>query len=228
MSIRAILTDIEGTTTDLAFVKDVLFPYAQEALPDYVRNNADDPTVETLLDAARSEMGQPDADLGAVVDQFLQWIAEDRKITPLKQLQGLIWADGYRAGAFRGHVYEDAYRKLCDWRAQGKRLFVFSSGSVKAQYLLFAHTDWGDLNHLFEGNFDTVTGPKKDAASYRHIAAKINLPAEQILFLSDVAEELDAARSAGMHTVQLLRDGGEPGSHPHVESFDQIHLEVFQ
>lgn len=223
MIINAIVTDIEGTTTDIAFVKDVLFPYAFEQLPDYVRQHVTDPDVAAQLDATRQEMGQPQADLEVVITQLLYWIDTDEKVTPLKTLQGMLWSHGYKNGDFTAHLYADVAPALHQWAAEGKALYVYSSGSVQAQKLLFAHTPVGDLTPLFRGYFDTRMGHKRDADAYRNIAQVIALPAEQILFLSDVAEELDAARSAGWRTLQLVRPGTEPcAGHLTVQAFNEI------
>jgi enolase-phosphatase E1 len=220
--IRAIVTDIEGTTSSISFVKDVLFPYARAHLPEYVRANTENAEVRGLLDAARSEAGAA-LDDDAVVATLLRWIDEDRKITPLKALQGLVWENGYRSGKLIGHIYDDAYQQLRAWREQGLRLYVFSSGSVKAQKLLFGHTTKGDLHSLFDGYFDTTIGAKKDTIAYRRIAEAIGLPAAEVLFLSDVKEELDAARAAGMKTCWLVRgDNAATSDHPLAHRFDEI------
>jgi enolase-phosphatase E1 len=215
--IRAILTDIEGTTTSISFVFDVLFPYARAHIADYVRVHAGEPAVRTQLDAVAAEAGR-DLTLDEAIDQLIAWIDADRKVTPLKALQGMIWADGYRDGAFTGHVYPDAVAKLREWQAAGIELYVYSSGSVQAQQLLFGYSDAGDLTPLFKGWFDTRVGGKREADSYVQIAAQIGRPAEDILFLSDIVEELDAARAAGMATTRLVRDA-QPAS-------DASHLEV--
>lgn len=203
--IKAILTDIEGTTSSLSFVKDVLFPYARERMADFVRAHGQESAVRKLLDEVKQLSGAAnDAD---ATRQLMRWIDEDRKVTPLKALQGMIWEEGYRQGHFKGHVYEDAARKLKEWHAQGVKLYVFSSGSVQAQKLLFAHTDYGDLTPLFSGYFDTTVGNKREAASYKAIADAIGLSPNEILFLSDIKEELDAAGGTGMHVLWLIREG---------------------
>jgi len=222
----AILTDIEGTTSAISFVHDVLFPYASDALPDYVRSHAGDADIVALLDDARHEAGEPDATTERVIEILLGWIAEDRKATPLKSLQGHIWQDGYESGAFKGHVYDDAVRGLRRWHAAGIDLYVYSSGSVGAQKLIFGHSNAGDLTSLFKGYFDTHVGHKQDVASYRHIAETIRQPADTILFLSDVASELDAARQAGMRTTQLVRDDKVVvGNHRVASDFDEVILD---
>lgn len=203
--IKAILTDIEGTTSSLSFVKDVLFPYARERMADFVRAHGQESAVRKLLDEVKQLSGAAnDAD---ATRQLMRWIDEDKKVTPLKALQGMIWEEGYRQGHFKGHVYEDAARKLKEWHAQGVKLYVFSSGSVQAQKLLFAHTDYGDLTPLFSGYFDTTVGNKREAASYKAIADAIGLSPNEILFLSDIKEELDAAGGTGMHVLWLIREG---------------------
>jgi enolase-phosphatase E1 len=224
--IRAVLTDIEGTTSALSFVKDVLFPYARRNLDRFVREHAGEVQVAALLDEARREMEQPAAGLDAVIAQLIDWIDRDRKVTPLKALQGLIWEAGYAAGDFTGHVYEDAVTMLRAWQARGLRLYVYSSGSVHAQKLLFAHTPYGDLTSLFSGYFDTRVGAKVEAPSYQRIAGQIGTAPEKILFLSDIVTELDAARGAGMRTCQLVREGGlDPASaHRQVKDFTHIPL----
>jgi len=151
MTIKAILTDIEGTTTDINFVHKVLFPYAYEHLSDYLRSHADDEVVQSILTDAREVLGQPDADVETLISAFLNWIEQDKKVTALKNLQGLIWVNGYENQDFTGHLYADAYEYLQRWQQQGLDLYVFSSGSVKAQKLLFGYSDFGDPTPLFSG-----------------------------------------------------------------------------
>lgn len=165
----------------------------------------------------------------SLIEQLLSWIDEDRKITPLKALQGMIWEDGYRRGDFFGHVYADAVRKLREWQAQGIDLYVFSSGSVYAQKLLFAHTEFGNLVPLFSGFFDTRIGAKQESKSYRAIARQLNVPPPTILFLSDTETELDAARLAGFLTCQLVRDGylsSPETAHSQARHFDEIDISL--
>ncbi len=222
---RVILTDIEGTTSSIAFVKDVLFPYARAHLAAFVAARAADPEVRRCLDEARRLAGDPGLSDEEVTGVLLRWIDEDRKATPLKTLQGLVWANGYEAGEIRSHVYDDAVRGLRDWHAAGCSLYVFSSGSIAAQRLLFGHTAHGDLTPLFSGYFDTTSGPKLSSASYAAIARDIGRAPPEILFLSDHTGELDAAAAAGMRVICL--DRGEavvPADTPHrrVRSFAEI------
>ncbi|OEC60180.1 MULTISPECIES: acireductone synthase [Pseudomonadaceae] len=222
MPIKAILTDIEGTTSAVSFVFDVLFPYAARHLPGFVSEHAAEPAVAEQLEAVRRESGEPEASVERVVAILLEWIAEDRKATPLKALQGMVWEQGYRAGQLKGHVYPDAVEALRRWHAEGYRLYVYSSGSIQAQKLIFGCSEAGDLSLLFSGYFDTTSGPKREAGSYRRIVEAIGLSAEEVLFLSDVVQELDAAREAGLPTIGLAREGGELAGHPTVASFAVI------
>ncbi|WP_018233761.1 acireductone synthase [Thioalkalivibrio thiocyanodenitrificans] len=222
---RIILTDIEGTTSSLSFVKDVLFPYARAHLPEFVRAHGDDTEVRRLLADAGAYAGG-DLDDEALIERMLAWIDHDQKITPLKALQGLIWEEGYTRGDFQGHVYEDAVERLRRWHEEDIRLAVYSSGSVHAQKLLFGHTAFGDLNPLFDAYFDTRVGGKRDTASYKTIAGELGVEPREILFLSDLRAELDAAAEAGMRTTALDRAaGGEDfGPHPVARDFHEIGL----
>ncbi|MGH8183139.1 MAG: acireductone synthase [Rhodanobacteraceae bacterium] len=225
--VHAVLTDIEGTTTSIAFVKDVLFPYARQNLPRFVENHYNDPEVERWLDATAREAGIEDPRSRRVIDTLLRWIDEDRKATPLKALQGMIWKAGYAAGDYRAHVYPEVPARLRAWKAQGLKLYVYSSGSVSAQKLLFGHTEAGDLSPLFDGWFDTEVGGKRERGSYLRIAEAVGLPRTEIVFLSDIAAELDAARDTGMQTIQLCRPPErcpEAGTHSCVADFDAITL----
>lgn len=224
---RAILTDIEGTTSSISFVKDVLFPYAREHLRAYVENHANDPEVGHWLSEAAREAELDEADTESIITTLIHWIDIDRKATPLKALQGMIWKDGYTSGAYRAHMYPEVADCLRAWHQQGIRLYVYSSGSVPAQKLLFGYSEAGDLSDLFSGWFDTRVGHKRETASYRAIAETIGLPANDILFLSDIIEELDAAAEAGMRTTQLCRPPTAcraGGRHPCVADFEAIAL----
>jgi enolase-phosphatase E1 len=227
--VRAVLTDIEGTTTPLSFVVDVLFPFAKERLEDACSST--DPRFVQAVRLLRAEHGAergsgakvPDFGDGSPYARYLMEL--DRKSTGLKALQGLIWEEGYRSGELQGEVYPDVPEALRAWQERGIRARVFSSGSVLAQKLLFGHTPHGDLLPFFEGYHDTTTGPKREARAYAAIAEAFGLPPGEILFLSDVVEELDAARAAGLRTGLFLRPGNkpaEPGSHPTYRSFSEL------
>ena len=233
MTVKLILTDIEGTTSSIAFVKDVLFPYAAKHLPDYIRNHLSDPQVQEQLTAtaqlAAAEGLNIDAsDHEALIALLQEWIAADRKATPLKALQGLIWETGYKNRDYAAHMYADATEYLQRWHANGIPLYVYSSGSVQAQKLFFGYSQDGDLLPLFSGHFDTLVGGKREVGSYRNILAELqkqhDIQAADVLFLSDIAEELDAAREAGMQTCWLVRDGALPQNPTHtaVNSFADI------
>jgi enolase-phosphatase E1 len=213
--ITHILSDIEGTTTAIAFVHRSLFPYAASALEGFLAQHRDQPQVAAIL----AEVP------GDALTTLRGWMAADAKVTPLKALQGLIWAQGYAAGALRGHLWPDVAPQLRAWHARGLHLAIYSSGSEQAQRLLFRHSEAGDLEPLFEGFFDTRMGAKREAQSYTRIAKAWGAAPSAILFLSDVAEELDAAQAAGLATCQLVRaeDGTRPsGRHPEVADFNGV------
>ncbi|BCT91076.1 enolase-phosphatase E1 [Lysobacter helvus] len=224
-----ILTDIEGTTSSISFVRDVLFPYARRALPGFVRQHGRDPHVRRWLDQVATENGGVCSD-DMIVEMLQGWIDQDRKHTALKALQGLVWEAGYENADFTAPVYPDAAKQLRAWHAAGFPLAVYSSGSVPAQKLLFGHTDAGDMTGVFEGWFDTAVGHKRDAESYRRIAAEVQRAPGDIVFLSDVVEELDAARDAGLRTVLVdrredydtPRTGDATNGHQRVDSFADI------
>ena len=225
-AVRAVVTDIEGTTSAIAFVKDVLFPYADAHLDGYVAAHRNDPVVAAAMRDAAALGGEPEADEARVLALMHAWIAEDRKVTPLKTLQGLIWEEGYAQTGLHGHIYDDVVPVLRAWHAAGVRLYVYSSGSVVAQQTLFAHTAFGDLTPLFSGYFDTTIGPKQARDSYVAIARAAGDPPETMLFLSDVEAELDAARAAGMQTARLLRPADTPPgattTHPAYSDFTAL------
>lgn len=195
----------------------------------FVRANTEDPAVRAVLDQAAREAAVDVHDLDAIARALQEWSDRDIKVTPLKELQGMIWKDGFESGEIRAPLYDDAVVALRRYRAGGIRLFIYSSGSVAAQKLLFGHALAGDLRSLFEGYFDTTAGPKREPLSYTRIAETIGVAPERVVFFSDHALELDAARAAGMQTVQLARpaDGvSAEGTHPATETFDGIELET--
>ena len=224
--VRALLLDIEGTTTPVDFVYGVLFPFARARVEDFLSRHSAEEEVASALEALR---GQREADAQQFSDlppwrqdspaariasaaAYVQWLIDrDLKFTALKFLQGRIWESGYRSGELRGQVYPDVAPAFQRWRAQRRAIAIFSSGSVLAQKLLFAHSTAGDLTPYIEFYFDTTAGPKQDEQSYRRIAAALTLPPTDVLFLSDVLAELEAARRAGMETALCVRSGG-PGA----------------
>ncbi len=226
---KTILTDIEGTTSSISFVKDVLFPYARRALPAFVAAHGDEPAVRRWLDVVATELGAACSD-DLIVETLQGWIDQDRKHTALKALQGMVWKNGYGRADFRAHIYADAAAALPAWHAAGHPIAVYSSGSVPAQQLFFGHSEAGDLTPLVSAWFDTEVGGKREAASYRRIVDALAVPAGDVVFLSDVVEELDAARDAGLRTVLVdrrddypqPRTGDATGGHRRVETFADI------
>jgi enolase-phosphatase E1 len=229
--VRVVLLDIEGTTTPLEFVQQVLFPYARAHLHAYLARHAADPDVRADIELLRREHAQETAaDVpGWNPEAYVYWLMDcDRKSTGLKSLQGRIWEEGYRNGDLigKGEVYSDVRPALERWRAAAKQVAIFSSGSVQAQRNLFANTTAGDLSGFLSGYFDTTTGPKRDARSYEQIARALGRAPCDVLFVSDVAAELDAARAAGMRTALCVRDARLPDAsrteHPRIHSFAEL------
>ena len=223
--VKAIVTDIEGTTTSVSFVYDVLFPYARDHLPGYVTKHASDPEIIDQLEEIEKEVGRK-LNQQQAIKKLIEWMDEDRKITPLKKIQGLIWEDGYNNRSFTGHIYDDVPPNLQRWHDMNILLYVYSSGSIKAQKLLFCNTIYGDLTGYFTDFFDTTTGNKRECKSYQRITAVGGCDAKDILFLSDLQQELDAAAAAGLKTILVNRDGQvEHGDTDMVKNFDEIHID---
>jgi len=217
----AVVVDIEGTVGSIRFVKDVLFPYARSRLRPFVLANRAQPDVARQLEAIKSETGIADVD--GQIAQLERWSDADRKVTPLKALQGMVWAGGYATGELVAHLYNDAIAALKRWTDARLPVYVYSSGSIAAQKLYFAHTRAGDLTAGLAGYFDTTSGPKQDAESYRRIASTIGRPAGDLLFLSDVAAELEAAMTAGFQAVQVRREPTAVGLfEPSIVTFDEL------
>ena len=240
--VRVILLDIEGTTTPIDFVYQVLFPYARRHLADYLAQHAAESEVQADLANLRAEhtadvaqqlappgwptVGDADSLLAAAATYLLWQMDQDRKSTALKSLQGKIWAEGYRQGELHSIIYEDVPRALERWFAQQRRVCIYSSGSVLAQKLLFAQTAAGDLTGWLSGYFDTTSGPKRLPRSYQTIAAALQVGPTEVLFISDVKAELEAAHAAGLQTLLAVRPGNpvaEPlGFAKQVTTFDEI------
>jgi len=233
-----LLLDIEGTTTPIDFVLKTLFPFAADHVEAFLRAHSSEPEVRGIIEELRrawsgaAAAGAPvwiestPAEKLDSVAAYVRWlISRDSKITPLKTLQGKIWEEGFRSGALRGEVYPDVAPAFARWRDQGRRIAIFSSGSVLAQKLLFAHSTAGDLSSFVEAYFDTTTGPKREPSSYREIAADLQLHPPQILFVSDVPAELDAAFAARLATAHSQRPGIIPQPallHPAIQTFDEL------
>jgi enolase-phosphatase E1 len=227
--IKVILLDIEGTTTPIDFVYQVLFPYARTHLQAYLAAHWDEAQTERAqlqtehandtqqgLHPPALDSAQPDS-----VIAYLHWLMEqDRKSTPLKSLQGKVWEAGYQSGALKSQLFADVPLAFTAWREQHKRIAIFSSGSVLAQKLLFTYTEHGDLSGCISGWFDTNIGAKREAESYRRIAEALQCAPAEVAFLSDVTAELEAAQEAGMTTFLALRTGNSP--QPNAEGFAQL------
>jgi len=228
---KTILLDIEGTTTPVEFVTEVLFPYARQRIETFLREHSSDPSVRADIEALKQDHAQ-DVEQGlspppiAEVTRYVHWLMDrDRKSTSLKALQGKIWEAGYRAGELRGEVYDDVPRAIERWRWQNREIAIFSSGSVLAQKLLFSSTQAGDLTRFICGYFDTTTGPKREPESYRRIAQAVGAEPSVMLFISDTVPEANAARSAGIDTLLCVRGArspSEPHGHAAIRSFDEV------
>jgi len=247
--IRAVLLDIEGTTTPMAFVHEVLFSYARSQVGNYLAEHFDSPDTvadlaklrqEQAIDAKqgleppaldnedRNEPGTRarDAEVQSLVT-YVHWLIDrDRKSTGLKSLQGKIWRQGYLDRTLKAPLFEDVAPALERWHRAGLKISIFSSGSSLAQQLLFAHTEAGDVTRFIDNYFDTTSGSKTTIESYRQIASSLRLPAQEILFISDVSAELEAASAAGMQTLLCVRPGNRPqavtGQHQIAHTFDDI------
>jgi enolase-phosphatase E1 len=223
---KYILTDVEGTTTSISFVHETLFPFAKERLKSFVTENLNNNDVQEILKqtkaTAKAET-QKDISDDEATDLLLHWIKTDRKHPALKDLQGLIWEGGYVSGQIKGHVYKDVPVALKAWKEAGLTLGVYSSGSVKAQHLIFEFSTEGNLRPYFSNHFDTAVGHKREVPSYSNISNLLKVRPSEILFLSDIKEELDAAREAGMQTIQLVRQNDVViGDHKTARDFSEI------
>ena len=235
---RGILLDIEGTTSSISFVYDVMFPYARKHFAGYLAEHWNTPEVEAVLPLLADDLGADSVeamfgdakDSGAqqkiVVARLIQLMDDDIKATGLKKIQGLVWQAGFHSGEMVAHVYDDVRPALEAWKATGIDIRIYSSGSVHAQHLFFKHSVAGDLLPFFSGHYDTTTGAKASADSYRAIATEFGLAPEEILFVSDVAAELEGALAAGMQTVLSVRPGNKKvenaDKYVSVTSFDEI------
>ena len=224
-----ILTDIEGTTTSVSFVYDVLFPYFRENIQK-VRTMLHLPEVQASFQETIRFTHETENKIitteEEVIETLMRWSNEDKKITPLKDLQGILWKEAYETGTIKGHVYEDVAPALKAWKDAGLQLGVFSSGSVAAQKLIFGYSEKGDLSAHFSAYFDTNTGGKREVATYVKISQELQMASSQILFLSDIREELEAADQAGFQTIQLVREGTVKAWKKSVSSFDEIDLSL--
>ena len=228
-SIRAILLDVEGCTTPIDFVYKVLFPYARSHVQGFLKRHGSSPDVQKdvaelrreHLEDTRQNLNPPalnDIEPDSIVSYF-HWLTDrDRKSTPLKSLQGKIWEEGYAHGKLCSHMFEDVPAALKRWQEENKKIAIFSSGSILAQRLLFAHTTSGDLTRYLSAHFDTTIGTKTDPVSYRRIANAMQCSPSAIIFISDLVTELNAATCAGLRTLLSER----PGNHPQPSNSFQV------
>lgn len=241
---RAVLLDIEGTTSSISFVVDVMFPFVRRELETYLAQHWHEPGLAAVCDTVARDAGQEsfaawlrsrevgvgDAAGGQrlIREEVARLMDGDVKATGLKQLQGMIWEAGFESGELRAHLYDDVCPAIESWRSAGLDVQIYSSGSVQAQKLFFGHTERGDLLPLLSGHYDTTVGSKKEAASYLKIAVQMRQQPIQVLFLSDIVAELDAAAEAGMRTGHVVRSGNsvdEAGTaHPRISTFAEIHI----
>ena len=229
---RGILLDVEGTTSSISFVYDVLFTFAKAHVAEFFQQERSTPLVREAAQQLAMEAGVVDASLDdaggltRIVQAALDLMNRDVKSTPLKAVQGMIWRSGFESGQLVSHVFDDVPPALAQWADSGLDVRIYSSGSIEAQKLFFGHTAAGDLTRHLRGHYDTTTGPKREASSYTRIAADMGMEPRQILFISDIGAELDAARQAGMTTALAVRPGNrEPGGlfeHPPLTSFSDI------
>jgi enolase-phosphatase E1 len=220
---KVVLMDIEGTTTPIPFVHEVLFPYARARMHEFLSEQGNQPDVAAAVADARQTVVEEGGDEQAIAAALVSWIDQDRKHPALKKLQGMIWKRGYEKGDYRAELYADVLPAWRRWREAGKILAIYSSGSVQAQKLLFGHTEEGDATVYLSHYFDTSSGHKKETGSYTNIAAALGVESRAVVFLSDVPAELDAAREAGMASVHVVRPGTEPcADHRVIHSFDEL------
>jgi enolase-phosphatase E1 len=222
--VQWILTDIEGTTTEVSFVYDILFPYFRSHMDEW--KTVDSDQMNQVLEQTRvlvlEEQSINLSNKESIFDQLRQWSIEDRKVTPLKTFQGMVWEQGFKSGAIRGHMYPDVKPALERWVEMGMKLAIFSSGSIAAQKQLFGFSTEGDLTPYFSAYFDTTTGMKRDEQTYHLIVQQLHTSANSVLFLSDIHQELEAAKEAGMRTLQLVRPGTQANWSSCVADFSEI------
>jgi len=219
--IKAILIDIEGTVSPISFVKEVLFPYSKEKIDGFIKENKNNPEVRKILEEVKKIEGK-ELTNEEIAEILKKWIDEDKKIAPLKDIQGLIWKEGFETGQLKAPIYEDAYIKMKEWKEKYP-LYIYSSGSVQAQKLFFSHTNYGNILDWFSGHFDTKIGNKKETNSYNKIAKEIGLNTDEILFLSDNPDEIIASGKAGMNAIRLVR----PDDAEYIENFPYRQIKSF-
>lgn len=223
------LFDIEGTTSDSNFVHKILFPYSKKRISDFLMENLYEPEVTKALNEAK-ELVRKEEHIQLsnyeVINRLEQWIDQDRKISPLKEIQGMIWKSGYEKGDFKSHFYDDVKPLFEKLQKAGVKIGTFSSGSVQTQKLIFAHSLAGDLNPFISYYFDTKIGSQREKSSYRKIAQEVNLPEAEILFFSDHPQELAAAKEAGFQVKHVQRPGTNQADFPSIHNFSEIKVQA--
>ena len=239
-SVSDVLLDIEGTTSSIRFVVEVMFPFARQHVAEFLAANWSEPAVQAAIEKLAIDVGQLNmqnwlGDLNddatrqkRVVGAVQQLMDRDAKVTGLKELQGLIWERGFTSGQMIAHLYPDVLPAIEAWRASGRRVWIYSSGSIAAQRLFFGHSAAGNLLEHFSGHFDTTSGGKKESASYLRIAEAMGTTPNHVVFVSDIVEELQAASQAGMHTALSMRPENQPQPAGHgfneIRSFAELNL----
>ncbi len=206
---KVILLDIEGTIAPISFVKEVMFPYSKNKLETFLKENKDKEEIKKIIEEIKKIEGR-DLTLEEIIETLKRWIDEDKKITPLKDLQGYIWKEGFEKGELKAPIYDDAIEKIKEWKNKGYKIYIYSSGSVQAQKLFFSNTNYGNILNMFNGHFDTKIGNKKDKSSYIKIAKEIGVKPEEIIFLSDDEKEIESSIKAGMRGIKVSREGDKP------------------
>ncbi len=222
---KLFLFDIEGTTTDINFVHKILFPYAKERLKNFVHAHQEKPEVIAALSAVKKTVLEEEnshIQLNECINKLLFWIDTDRKHGALKELQGLIWDEGYSNGHFKGHVYQDVRPFFERIKKQNSKIGIYSSGSVHAQKLIFGYSQAGDLTPYISYYFDTKIGAKREQSAYEKIASETGTPSAEITFFSDIPEELEAAQNAGLNVMHVVRDGTGPSTFEMIQDFSNI------
>jgi enolase-phosphatase E1 len=240
-NVKCVLLDIEGTVSDIRFVYDIMFPYARSRASEFLQTQISDSAVQNAFSQMASDRGESLTEwLGApvpsvehvpmIVAAVHALMDTDSKSTGLKALQGLIWKSGFETGALRAELFPDVVPQLSAWHSSGIRLAIYSSGSVLAQKLFFRYTTQGNVATMLDGFFDTTIGKKQEAASYERIAHELGLKPNEVVFLSDVAAELDACRAVGMPGVATVRPNNKPLPEDYrgamITSLDQLDLSL--
>lgn len=234
-SIESVLLDIEGTVSPVSYVYEVLFPFARKYASEFLHEHFNEPSVQKALDFMARDAGFKNKEdwlktgepIDVVLSEVNRLMDADIKATGLKELQGIIWKNGYDKGVLMSELFADVPEALSSWDKDGKNISIYSSGSIGAQKIFFAYTKFGDMSKYLDSHFDTTSGGKKEAASYKNISKALDFDPAKILFLSDIVDELDAAKEAGVQTILVIRDGNAPqrqNEHQSIKSLAELDL----